>query len=91
MPPVLSRWASFHFMMALQIPVDCDLCRCGCSSSSSSSGGSGGTVVGQQYWQDRGEPNSISFRPANQSIPNYYTDLDTGVGYAWVPGELQWI
>lgn len=80
----------FSFMMALQIPPDCDLCRCNGSSSSSSGGGGGETVV-KQYYQGRGEPNSIAFRPQDQSIENLYTDLDTQVLYAWVPGELQWV
>jgi hypothetical protein len=77
-------------MQALQMPYYCDTNSCGCSSRSSSGSGSGGFAY-QQYWQDHGEPNAISFLPTNQSIPNYYTDLDTGVGYAWVPGELRWI
>ncbi len=77
-------------MMALQIPPDCDLCSCSCSSSSSSGGG--GTVTGEiQYYQGHGEPNTVSFLPDDQALPALYTDLDTYVLYAWVPGELRWV
>ena len=76
-------------MMALQIPPDCDQCFCGRCSSSSSSGS--GTTVVKQYYQEHGEPNDTHFLPQDQSIENLYTDLDTQILYAWVPGELRWV
>lgn len=73
-------------MMALPIPAGCDLCSCGCATTTSSSSS---TAV-KQYYQDHGEPNAIGFLPTDQTIENLYTDLDTGVLYAWVPGLLIW-
>ena len=73
-------------MMALQIPPDCDQCFCGrCSTTTSA------TTIAKQYYQGHGEPNDTDFLPEDQTIENLYTDLDTQILYAWVPGELRWI
>lgn len=77
-------------MMALQIPPDCDLCSCQGSSGSTGGGGGGGGIFALQYYQGHGEPNSIAFLPQDQTIANLYTDLDTQILYAWVPGLLKW-
>lgn len=75
-------------MMALQIPPDCELCSC--NQCSTETGGDSSSAV-KQYYQGHGEPNVIGFLPDDQTIENLYTDLDTQILYAWVPGELRWV